>query len=326
MDGEYANITKVPQPRAGVLLWQVASPLLILLGTFGNILSILVISRSRFNKSSSSTYLLGLAVADLSVIYFGLLPYWVYYTFGLDIKHLSAFMCKVNWWFIYVTGDCSVYILTAITTERLLSTLYPYKSKLLCTKKLAKTVVVVVFTNALLINSHVLYGFGFLEIESENATLVMPCVPISDAYDMFFSTIWTWIDLCKFSLIPFVILTTGNIGIILTVLKSKRKVKSRIFGKTSHGNDMTSNMSALLVSLNCIFILCTLPVCVYQIGQHFWVQEDDPWWAVVNLFMYLNNSVNFFLYCLSGSRFRKEVKDLLSFKSSRVTPATSQQQ
>ena len=32
------------------------------------------------------------------------------------------------------------------------------------------------------------------------------------------------------------------------------------------------------------------------------------WWAVVNMLMYINNTVNFLLYSLSGSQFRQEMK------------------
>jgi hypothetical protein len=36
------------------------------------------------------------------------------------------------------------------------------------------------------------------------------------------------------------------------------------------------------------------------------------WWAVVNLIQYINNAIHFFLYCLTGPRFRSELKSMVS--------------
>lgn len=324
----YEHFRSAEELQAGVRLWQIFSPILIVFGTLGNILSILVLSKARFNKWSSTVYLLGLAVADICMLYVGLLRQWVRYAFDTDVRHTSALMCKVHWWLMYVTADCAVWILTTITIERLVSTLYPYRSKVLCTKNVAKVVLVLVVVSALVINSHLLYGFGRLEIKDGNSTMVIPCAPLTDEYDRFFGKIWTWIDLCKFSLIPFAILSSGNVCIIYRLIKSGQKVKSDVVA-VSQGKKKTSNMSVLLVSLNCMFIVCTLPVCIYFIGEPYWiptdiprkVQLEDPWWAVVNLLMYLNNSVNFILYCVSGSRFRQSVKELFSIGGNKVVPS-----
>ena len=42
-------------------------------------------------------------------------------------------------------------------------------------------------------------------------------------------------------------------------------------------------------------------------------------WALTNLLQYTNNSVNFLLYCLSGSRFREELWSMFR-KNGRVAP------
>jgi hypothetical protein len=42
------------------------------------------------------------------------------------------------------------------------------------------------------------------------------------------------------------------------------------------------------------------------------------WWAIVNMLAYLNCTLNFVLYFLSGSRFRQEVKDFFRRKCCAV--------
>jgi len=327
MADEYAHFRSPAELEAGVKIWQILSPFLLVFGTFGNVISILVLSKSQFNNWSSTVYLLGLAVADIFMLYIGLLRQWVKYTFDLDIRHTSSIVCKAHWFLMYVTADCAVWILTTITIERVVSTLYPYRSKRVCTKKVAKIMLVVIAATALLINGHLLFGFGRIEKHIGNKTTIS-CSPLTDAYAQFFGKIWTWIDLCKFSLIPFVILSSGNACIMYRLVVSRRKLKGDAT-VTLKRYKKTSNMSVLLVALNCMFILFTLPVSIYFIGEPYWVprdiprkvQLDDPWWAVVNILMYINNSVNFILYCASGSRFRNHVKKLLWFRQSKVSPS-----
>ena len=89
-------------------------------------------------------------------------------------------------------------------------------------------------------------------------------------------------------------------------------------------------MSLTIISITCIFILLTLPIMLFIIlmklsssskidknlsylGSLF--ANMDPscksiLWAVVNIFMYTNHSINFVMYCLTGSKFRTELATL----------------
>lgn len=314
-----------PVTKAGVYLWQYVSAVLIIAGTFGNILSILILSRPRFRKQASTALLLGLAVADLSMLYVGLLRQWVKYVFGTDIRELSGFTCKVQAWLVYVVADCTVWFLVAVTAERLVITLRPYSSARICTRNLATVSLVVVAASAAVVNCHVLAGYTIHEhtgIASNTTISKLECGPKSGGYEHFFDHIWSWIDLCKFSLVPFVLLSGGNICIVYKLIQNKNKVKNDVRIHTNEQpktrTKQTSNMTVVLLSLNVVFIVSTLPISIYLIGVPIWLPRStsgyqrvtDPWWAFVNLLMYTNNTCNFILYCLMGSRFRGEAKKL----------------
>ncbi|XP_052779346.1 neuromedin-U receptor 1-like [Mya arenaria] len=334
---DYSHFRSDSELRAGVLVWQILSPFLLVFGTFGNALSIKVLTTPKFLRSTSTVYLLALAVADLSLLYVGLLRQWIKYTFDKDIRHQSGLLCKLHWYAMYTCSDIAVWILPAITVERLVATICPLKSRSVCTKTYAKVVTVSIIVTALLINVHILYGFGRLELQMNNQTVIFPCIPLTKSYEAFFEKTWTWIDLCKFSLLPFAILTSGNICIVYRLLLSSKKFKNKV---APSGNieapsgrlhsQRRSNMSILLVCLNFVFIFCTLPVCVYFIGLPNFIPKDiprniqlqDPWWALVNMLLYLNYSCNFIMYCLAGSRFRNEVRKL--FKCGKQTNALTQ--
>ena len=67
--------------KAGVLIWKVVPPILILLGTIGNSLSILVLTRRSIRVSTTALFLTVLACVDLLVLYSGLLRQWLIYLF-----------------------------------------------------------------------------------------------------------------------------------------------------------------------------------------------------------------------------------------------------
>lgn len=89
-------------------------------------------------------------------------------------------------------------------------------------------------------------------------------------------------------------------------------------------------MSLTIISITCIFILLTLPIMLFIISMKLssnsnldkkfnslgsWFANMDPncksiLWSIMNLFMYTNHSINFVMYCLTGSKFRTELATL----------------
>ena len=85
--------------------------------------------------------------------------------------------------------------------------------------------------------------------------------------------------------------------------------------RLNHGTDAKlTSMTAILFSISLVFLLTTAPV-VWFINVHlkFYTGTTDSFSqmtladAVVNLLFYTNFSHNFFLYCVSAPRFRREL-------------------
>ncbi|KAH3881362.1 probable G-protein coupled receptor 139 [Dreissena polymorpha] len=323
MEPNYDYFRTEGQLETGVYIWIIVSPMLICFGLIGNTLSIIVLSKKRFAKMVSTTYLLGLSFVDMAVLIVGLLRQWVKYTFEYDVRFTYDAVCKIHAWLVYVLADCSVWILVMITVERVLATLLPHRSKSLCSNRAPKIVLFCIVIASLAVNVNILVGYRLVELNG-NATHTSQCKPHDGGYEDFYDQTWHWIDLAKFSLVPFVILSSGNACIVYKVVQSGHKMmrssttSASTRGSTQQRNARTSNMSVLLVCLNVVFIVCTLPICIYFIGNRYWIPQEvplhiklkDPWWAVVNMLLYTNNACNFVMYCFMGSRFRNEVKTL----------------
>ncbi|KAK3594349.1 hypothetical protein CHS0354_019258 [Potamilus streckersoni] len=322
---KYDDISNYPEQKAGIMLWSVIPPILISFGTVGNILSIIVLTRRSIRSSTTALYLTVLAFSDLVVLYTGLLRQWLNFLWQEDVRNISELSCKIHLWFVYISLDFSAWILIAVTLERVISSWFPHSAKSLCSRKRAASLMIAIFIFLLILNGHLLFGFGDVVSTEEGQTTVKKCKVKNNAYKDFFSYVWPWIDLCIFCLIPFVILFTGNVCILIKVIQSAKRTRqvAPMGGMQHHRtSNKQSSLTAMLFTLNVVFLLCTSPISVYNIGYSQWEQGAathdyavlNLWWAICSLLMYVNNSLNFLLYCLSGSRFRQEVKNLFCWK------------
>lgn len=309
--------------RSALNIWKTVPPILLVLGTLGNVLTIIVLMRGRSRSSSTGMYLIALALSDLLVLWAGLLRQWIIHMFDMDVRHLSATGCKINIFLVYFGTQCSSWLLVALTSERFIGVWLPHKLKQGCTSRSACAIISLIVACIMLLNVHWLFGMGDQTIVNNNVTYELKCNPMYDNYEEFLALIWPWIDLCIFCLVPFTLLFTGNISIITRVLIIKHKTRTRVAPPSRSTGakhaDKTSQMAAMLLTLNAVFCVCVTPISIYLIGEPHWLKTIEThheeavltlWWAIVNSFMYLNNTLNFVLYFLSGSRFRREVKAL----------------
>ncbi|XP_064609474.1 neuromedin-U receptor 2-like [Liolophura sinensis] len=325
-----------PRIVASDNIWKVCSPILILLGTIGNSVSIAVLCRKSIWKISSSPYLVVLGVADLFVLWTGLLRQWLRFLVNIDIRDLSPVICKLQIFCLYTVTDFSAWTLVAVTVERFIFVCFPFKAKSVCTRRRTTFTLVLILIALALVNSHLLYGYDFVYDEpsvndGDPPALIPYCGHINDDYSMFFDEIWPWLDISVFSLVPFSIIAICNISIITKIARSlfRNKVAANSAGEGDN-RVKPSSMTALLLSLNTVFLVTTAPVCIYYIGLPEWTrtatsEEDmqlDLWFAIVHQLMYLNNSVNFLFYCISGQKFRRELRSMCGQRSATGTIAT----
>ncbi|KAK6188074.1 hypothetical protein SNE40_004336 [Patella caerulea] len=326
------SMNDYPEYKASVLIWKICSPVLIIIGTIGNLLSILVLTQKNMRKSSVSIYLTVLSIVDILVLYTGLLRQTIRYHLNLDIRELSVLSCKINTWLVYFTLDMSVWLLVAVTGERIISVWFPHRVRYACTNVSSSIVISIVGIILLAVNSHFLYGIG--DAIKEHGE-VSKCESLWENYNNFVWHIWPWVDLCFFCLVPFTILIIGNASIIIKVCSSRKNLRRlNTLPANTKRNEVyrkqTSSMTLMLLCLNMVFLTCTSPISVYLVGEPYWTADLSAHgeaqhaliWAIVNILMYTNNSINFLLYCISGTRFREELKNIFR-KKNRIRPQVS---
>ena len=309
--------------KIGDGLWIYMSPCLMTFGLVGNILVFVVLSTSSMRRTTTSLYLRFLAVVDVMVLYTALLKTWIYYVFEYDIREQNSIVCKIHIWVSFWTDYTSTWLLVAVTLERCVSVWFPHKVKLIFTKHKTYIIIVSIMVFMALLSSHFLYGVGLNVKTTDNETVVEFCDFISQSYYNFHRYIWPWIDYCFYSVFPSFILVFCNIAIIYRVKVSSQHI---LRNESSNSNaihnrsvasrkSQASSLTAMLLITSTAYVVLTTPVCVMVIYKNIFGSDlDDAMqslvWAILSMMQYMNNCVNFVLYCVTGTRFRAELRNL----------------
>ena len=308
-------------------IWKIVPPIIVTLGSFGNGLIMVVLLRQIKTLSSTAIYLLSLAFSDLMILLLGPVRQWIMYMWYVDVRLLSDAGCKTSLYFTYFSFQLSSWLLVAVTIERVISVVLPHKVKFACTAVKAGSIVLINVVCLAAFNSHFFYGFGLeSDISNMERNRQTECTPLYEDYAVFAYDILPWLDFAIVFGLPFIILLTGNLIIIASL---KRRVqKHRRMGATNTTNEGHS-LTMLLIMLCAVFFICLTPSHIFfillpylraaamELPKQEMLRRRDLLifiHAIVSCFNYINSTSNFMLYCLSGSRFRTEVRHLLTCK------------
>lgn len=324
------NATEITQSNKLILLqqsekylWRCISPILILIGVFGNILNISVVWRMKFWRKTPLFLLAVLAVTDITILLDGLLRYWINYTFDFDIRSISNGSCKVNLFVIYFSMQFSSWILVCMTVDRFFKTNFPFAYIRIVTIK--KTVVIVLCTFVVLsaVNLHFFWTNGLVDGE---------CTSVNEKYFNFEEYTFVYIDLVLLSVIPFLIMAVLNC-FIYRALKEQISFRSTsVVGSTRHRRQdnkrhnkrqFSRKLTRMLLFVSCYFLVSTVPISAYFIFDSYVHYDDnalydarkDVAWSILYLFQYSNYSLNFIWYAAHNKVFREKMKEVLGFKS-----------
>ena len=137
-----------------------------------------------------------------------------------------------------------------------------------------------------------------------------------------------------YSIIPFGIITILNTLTVLK-LKSRQVFQARLQHNRQSTASRDRSMVAMMLSVCVLFALTTFPLTVFVATTHIVTYikgvgimgiSFNEWSFVVAVVLSnINNSMNFFLYCMTGSVFRNALFSLLKCKKKQYQRDPSQQ-
>ena len=282
-------------------------PVLIILGTVGNVLSMLVLLSRQMRASGVNLILTVLAMADLSIIYSSLLRIWILFIsgFAVDLRAFNIHVCRLHMFITHLSVELSPMTLALMTIERAISVCAPLRAREWCSrgntiKALAGMVTILAGINII--------NFVSVTLDTKLASVGHRCFfshGIGPTYYLIVGAFESYI--------PFTVIFIGN-GLIIYKLATAEKQRASNMAANEGGSN-ARNTSVMLVTISLFFLITNVPFSIYANGStRYWpLTSPDLGKRAQSLLAYsivfqlslLNNCFNFVCYCVFGKAFRK---------------------
>lgn len=313
---------------------KIVPPFWYVIGFLGNPISAAVWLGQRMRRNNSSAIYLGaLSISDLIFLVLHLM-HVLHVSWGYDVYNAKV-SCEIFHFSFYVPQYMSTFLVLAFTAERYVAVCHPFLKEKLCTVQRAVIIVFGLLAFSLALSSAQAYIWTYSP--PEDSCNVRPEAAVGA--DWSFWSVWGWItDIFAFGLVPLAVLVF-NILVLREIFKISRKdaltrqhsqINGTGGGRSQGGNSAASTVTLLSVSTYLIItqLSATVVSCLNSSFPHGeFVMTDaqiraDPTWS--SLFTYLevrkivevicmsHYACYFFIYCLTGKHFRKEVLRLLT--------------
>lgn len=311
------------------LFYSYCTPFIIVLGLFGNILSLCVFLSKNLRSLSASTYLAALSIADLLTLVFYVTVEWL--RRGLvyldpNMKSRIRFfdeevVCQFQLYMSYVSRLSSAWIVVAFTMERYIGVCWPLLRKDICTKRGTKRVIgwLIASSSVVVLYKPILSAI-YVSAEGNHY-----CTTDKD-YG-FLAFILDSIYAILITMVPFLIISVLNILIVRKLLRrNKRQQNHSIVTKESL---IRLEFTIILLVVSFCFVAFNVPFFAVWLrnflhSKHvssvdvltMYENPDVEYWQgilyITRTIFYMNYFVNFFLYIIAGAYFRREVRMLFS--------------
>ncbi|KAL8613201.1 hypothetical protein ACOMHN_043010 [Nucella lapillus] len=288
------------------------------LGTFGNLMTIILTRRMASDKSTVNLYFTAIAISDSIFLPVITLPWWFRQVVSYDVRVAHTVICKLHTFLYAGTATVSCWCVVCMTVHRAMSVVWPHRVSVFCTRRTVLLVITGITVFFALLYSHYIIGSGIVPRKNKSGY----CTQTED-FQYFVNNIFVFIDLTVYSVLPFVILVAAN-GVLMWKLRASVKAADKhlahgdseqVQARERAANSVT--LTVMVVSL--VFLVLTLPAAIFAILSHsamvtvvldLSLIHKSLRLIVVNdvcvLLGISNGAVNFYLYCLTGRRFREE--------------------
>lgn len=274
-------------------------PILIILGSIGNILTILVMRRPPFCHYSISFYIAAYAFTSLLTLYLFLGSEWVAFIAKVKtIDNQSDWLCRL-WQFISrAITYSSIWFVVAMTIDRYIIIWQSKHVPSMCTIFMAKFVAVIIMVGLVVISIHAMWLYE----------LMGQCYFFHN--EDLHAVIWPWMSASFYSFIPLTLIFIFDV-LILTGLCLKRPAKSR------HNEQLPMVLTYTTLVLSMVYFIFVIPPTVINVvdstfppswlhDRKFRIQLAKA--RIISHFIATGNTVTIFYICLFFSRtFRTEL-------------------
>ena len=249
---------------------------------------------------------------------------------GVYIAPGQKWYCHASATVNFICFLCSTLLILSMTFDRFYNIIQPHKAASFNTVKRAKLTVscVVLFS--------IIYNLPHLLV-SDNVN--WECLTYTTRMGKVFAEVYYWLSFLVQFVIPFVLLLTMNTVMIhkirtRSLFKREGGIPSENSNQQEHSKTKNSElqMFAILLSVTFAFMLLTTPAYSFFLYMIIVDISKSPshfagyylFYNVAQKMQFTNHGINFFLYVISGQKFRTDLKNLfLKLKTTRGNSTTT---
>ena len=280
------------------------------IGTVANALTIIVILSSQLKTSVFMNVLVVLAIAD------NLRLWSVLCTregiFGLFDVGDSLTLCRFFIFIQYTFNTMSSWLVILISLERFIALYYVFKVHIWCTMKRIYTGMLVIFLISSLTS---VYYFDACTVKLGG---IGKPVCVDRGTNPPINRVRLYMSVLLYIIIPFCIITILNTFITVKIMKQKKFRAKSSSNITTQSSSQGKALIAMMIGTSVVFAVTCFPKIIFMIAGSGCRQQRSTFCAIfAPLTMVLddlNHSVNFFIYCLSGTVFRRTLIQLFRRK------------
>ncbi|XP_074661541.1 C5a anaphylatoxin chemotactic receptor 1-like [Tubulanus polymorphus] len=278
-------------------------PLVFIVGAFGNVASVLVMSSHKFRRYSYANYAIALSVSDLmmcsSFAGFPLLQYVLVKLNNLDgIRFRNAIECTLYDTVFLLFAYCSTWLVVAVSVERLAVVVFPFTAPLLCTPRFSRVVIICIFlVNVVICLATNIDGFQHSEVKG-CYTIIQSQQTTTDSSAKFL--------VIYMSLLPFSIIATSNTIIVFVLNFNSRQLEGKTRNEVKSARAVQTTKMLLAVSV--VFLVTMVPHNILVVWATLPAENADLIVNIFGMFRCCNYAVNFFIYILVGKDVRSYVR------------------
>ncbi|XP_074641244.1 uncharacterized protein LOC141898995 [Tubulanus polymorphus] len=291
--------SRKPSSELNRFLFLYFYPIVFICGLTGNSLSAVLMFDRRFRRHSYSAYIAVLAASD-SVSLIGtfmastnLIVYSL--TGDVIIRFTDVHTCRLPEHVFYASSLISSWIIVSITLERCFAVVSPFTARIFCTRKVARIVTVAVVSFSFAFTS---YAAAITSYDGEFGCFISSLRGMKAHYAIAPSS-FIYSPICIITLLNVVIIRSLSTSSLSLIRSNKTKLHSN--------NTQKITVTVLAVSITFLILLTPMAsICILVA-----VIPNLPvanWLDTAQFVFSINYAVNFYIYCLTGTEFRKTLK------------------
>ena len=293
-------------------------PILVPIGLIGNTLSFLVMIKPNNRQLSTCNYMAALSINDNIMM---ILAIDAYLLTEVKVHILNESECKFLAYLHLLFLQNSTFQVLAMTVDKFIAIKWPHKVAIYSSAKRTRQTTTGIFVCVLIYNIPHLFSSRLVGDQ---------CLGYVDGG--IFTKVYSWLSFVINGVVPFTMLMYMNLIIVRTVRGSRKmfhrtnpstncvkgsanaESEARQGTKKSAENQLTK----MLLLVTTLFLILLIPT-YFRFIYLTLVKRDTPAKFAGSMLFYqatyklyhTNNGVNFFLYCISGQKFRNDLKAIL---------------